>query len=489
MRGSVRILGAALAVVPATLVQVTPITDLDLWWLLKTGEHMVTTRTFPRLDPFSWTAQGAPWLNHTWGFELLLYGVYAAAGFAGLVALQALFALATFGVMYWTLRREAVPVPGAVALIWIAALAMRGFWSPRPQIVTYLGIAILWAIVWEYRAGRGDRLWWLPALTAVWVNLHGGFFIALVVLGLATLGEAADRLFDAGEVRPNAPRVGRMAAVWVACVAAALLNPFHVHALTFPLDVAADRAAKDLIIEWFSPAFQYPQLRLFEGLLLFFLAALPAVRRRVRLTEIVILVAFVHLTLDATRNIPLFVIVLAPLAGRAGVEAWARLRSVAQALGQSARPRVLAAACLAVLVPLGGLRDLARLRIETLRPEWAVADIFPSRAADFLLANPLPGPLFNDYGWGGYLTWRLYPRYRVFIDGRVAIYSPDVREDFLTINNGRPGWREALERRGVRLVLIRNRTALAALLREARGWSVAYEDGLAVVFQRRPGAA
>ncbi|MBI2469179.1 MAG: hypothetical protein HYV62_15405 [Candidatus Rokubacteria bacterium] len=488
MRRSARTLAAALAVGAAALVQVTPITDLDLWWLLKTGEHMVATRTFPRVDPFSWTAQGAPWLNHTWGFELLLYGVYAASGFTGLVALQALAALATFAVMYRTLRRDAAPVTWTVALVWLAALATRGFWSPRPQIVTYLGLAVLWAVVWEYRAGRRDRLWWLPALTAVWVNLHGGFFIALAVLGLVTLGQAADRLFDGGQSEPSAPRVGRMAAVWVACVGAALLNPFNLHALTFPLDVAADRAAKDLIIEWFSPAFQYPQLRLFEGLLLFFLVAMPAVRRRVRLADVLVLVVFVHLALDATRNIPLFVIVLTPLAGRAGVEVWARLRSAADALGAAGRPRVLAAVGLVLLLPLAGGRDLGRLRIESLRPEWGVADIFPARAAAFLLANPLPGPLFNDYGWGGYLTWRLYPRYRVFIDGRVAIYAPDIREDFLTINSARPGWREALERRGIGLVLVRARTALAALLREAPGWSVAYEDGQAVVFQRRPPA-
>lgn len=479
-------LGAALAVGLATLVQIMPITDTDLWWLLKAGEHMVATRSLVATDPFSWTAPGAFWLNHAWGFELLLYGVYALAGFSGLIALQAGFALATFAVMCWTLRREAVPFAWASILIGVAALATRGFWSPRPQVVTYLGLAILWAIVWEYREGRRDWLAWLPLLMLVWVNLHGGFLIGLVVLGLATVGLAVDRLFDAGDEALARPRLGRMATVWLGCLAATFVNPFHVHALVFPFLVAADHTAKEMIIEWFSPAFQYPQLRLFEGLLLFFLAAQPAARRRPRLVDVGTLVVFVYLTLDATRNIPLFVIVLTPLAGRLGLEAWTRLLSAITGLDAERRRRAWAAVGLGLLVLLVGVRDLGRVPLRSLRPEWGVADVFPAGAADFLLAHRLPGRVYNDYGWGGYLTWRLFPHYRMFIDGRVAVFPPDIREDFITINNARPGWREALERRDIGIMLVRRGTALASLMREAPGWTVAYEDRHMVVFQRPP---
>ncbi|MBI3458005.1 MAG: hypothetical protein HY002_19700 [Candidatus Rokubacteria bacterium] len=475
---------AALVVGLAAAVQITPIVDYDLWWLLKAGEHMVATRALLATDPFSWTAPGAFWLNHAWGFELTLYGVYALAGFSGLIALQALFALATFAVMAWTLRREAVPMPWTLVLIGVAALTTRGFWSPRPQVMTYLGLAVLWAIVRDYQGGRSDRLGWLPVLTVAWVNLHGGFLIGLAVLGLATLGQAADRLFDAGEAAPKPPDLRRMGLIGLACLGVALLNPFHVRALLFPFGVAADQAAKELIIEWFSPAFQYPQLRLFEGLLLFFLVIQPAARLRPRLADLATLVVFVYLALDATRNIPLFVIVLTPLAGRLGAAAWARVRPSFQAPGEGRRARAWAAAGLLGLIALAGARDLGQLSIRSLLPVWGVADVFPARAADFLLAHPLSGRLFNDYGWGGYLTWRLFPRYRMFIDGRVAVFPPDVREDFLTITNGRSGWREALDRREIGLLLIRNGTQLAALVRETAGWVVAYEDRHAVIFRR-----
>ncbi len=483
-----RAMAAVVVVGLAALIQATPVSDPDLWWLLKTGEYMVATRSFPTVDPFTWTAQGAPWLNHTWGFELVLYGVYALSGFTGLIVLQVSFALATFAVMTWTLRRERVPAPWALGLIGVGALVTRGFWSPRPQVVTYLSLAILWAIVWEYREGRGNRLWWLPALMVLWVNLHGGFFIGLAVLGLAALGQALDRLFDLGEDVPHSSGAGRMVAVCVACVGAALLNPFHVRALLFPLHVSADRAAKDFIIEWSSPAFQNLELRVFESLLLFFLVAFPLAVKRPRLGDVAILVGFVHLTLDATRNIPLFVIVLTPLAGRLGAEAWTRFRSSMWEGSGFARPRAWAAVCLAGLAILVWFRDLGPRLGPSLVPRWGLADVFPNGAVDFLRANPVPGRFFNDYTWGGYLTWHLFPRYRVFIDGRIAIFPPDVREDFLTINNVQPGWQEALDRRDVGVILVRSGTAIAGLLRESAGWVVAYEDGRAVVFHRRPNA-
>ncbi len=486
-RPTIRRAAVALVLGLAALVQVEPIADLDLWWLLKAGEHMVATRTLLTADPFSWTAAGRPWLNHAWGFELVLYGVYALAGFRGLGLLGPLFALVTFALLYRTLRRDGIAAGWALGVVAGAALLTRGFWTPRPQVVTYLALAALWAVVWEYREGREDRLAWLPPLLALWANLHGGFLVGLGVLGLAAVGQVADALFDGGAEAPRVASARRLLAVWVLSAAAALANPFHARALLFPLHVVGDRAAKDAILEWLSPAFHYPELRLFEVLLLLLLGLPWLGRRRPLLGDVGLLLAFVYLSLDAIRNIPLLVVVLAPVVGHLVAEAGAALRPVAVGLVRSPDPRAWALAGLVLLAPVAGLRDLASLRRAPSLPRWGVGDVYPARAAEFLLAARLPGRLYNDYGWGGYLTWRLFPHYRVFIDGRVAIYPAEVREDYFTIHDVRPGWAEALARRRIELLLLRRAAPLATVLRETPGWRVAYEDDRAVVFQRRPG--
>ena len=127
-------IGAALTLAVLTgigLLMISPVEDLDVWWLLRTGQYMVETRSFPTTDPFSATAQGAEWLNHAWGFELLLYGVYRLAGTTGLIITPALFAVGTFALLYRLLRWEGLGRGWALALIALGAMATRGFWSPR----------------------------------------------------------------------------------------------------------------------------------------------------------------------------------------------------------------------------------------------------------------------------------------------------------------------------------------------------------------------
>src|SRR5215813_10117942 len=83
----VRVLPAVfLAAVGLTALR--PIDDADFWWLLRAGRYMVETGSFLRADPFSATASGAAWLNHAWGFELFIYGIYALGGTTGVILLQ-----------------------------------------------------------------------------------------------------------------------------------------------------------------------------------------------------------------------------------------------------------------------------------------------------------------------------------------------------------------------------------------------------------------
>jgi hypothetical protein len=170
-------------------IALRPINDPDFWWLLRGGRYMVETRTFPWTDPFSATASGADWLNHAWGFELLAYGIYAVSGTTGVILLQGLVAVASFGILYALLRREGVGLGWSLGLLSVGALATHGFWSPRPQLVTYLILAVFLRILADYQAGRANRLWCLPLLTTVWANLHAGFLVGPGLVALCVAGE------------------------------------------------------------------------------------------------------------------------------------------------------------------------------------------------------------------------------------------------------------------------------------------------------------
>jgi hypothetical protein len=466
---------------------VYPVDDLDVWWLLKSGAYMVETRSFPTTDPFSWSAFGAEWVNHAWAFQLVLYAAWRLGGTPGLIGLQAVFAMLTFAVLFRLLRAEGLPAGWARLAVAVGALATWGFWAPRPQIVTYLLLATFWAILRRYRDGQGDRLAWLPALTVVWANFHGAYMVGLALIGLCLLGMLVDRAFrpaaEAGG-SAGAPPPGRLALVGAACLLATFATPFHYKAVLFPFQVLTDRFARATIIEWASPGFQYGQIRLVEGFVLVTLALLVVSPRRLRATDALALAAFFHFGLQAIRNVPLLVVVLLPILARAAHDvARERLPAWIARSGLPPRHTVLGIGALALAAAVWWTAPTRATRYFV--PRVGIADIFPAGAVEYLKQARPPGPLFNDYGWGGYLIWRLYPEYRVGIDGRAAVYGPRRFAEYAEVADLRPRWRETLDGSGVRLALVSARSPLAIVLRAAPDWQVLYEDRIAVVLAKR----
>ena len=469
------------------LAALRPIDDADFWWLLRAGRYMVETRTFLTTDPFSATARGAEWLNHAWGFELLIYGLYTLAGTTGVILLQGVAASATFGVLYGLLRQEGVGRGWSIGLLSLGALATHGFWSPRPQLVTYLILAVFARVLADYQAGRRNRLWWLPVLTAVWANLHAGFLAGPLLVALCAAGELVGWALGDHTGRAGGLARARVIAFWsAASVAASLANPFHYHAVLFPFQVMGERLSQAWIIEWGSPPFGHPQVLVLELILGLVLVLSLGTARPLPWRDLVVLVPLVHLAFQATRNTPLLVIVATPILGRAAASCvgahWARLPGLGRrALAAGALGLVLSSCSL-----VAGSRQPAQVW-SAFRPAFGVADTLPAGAVDFLLREGRRGTLWNEYVWGGYLIWHLYPELRVSIDGRMAVYGPLRFREHLTVSELEPGWQDVLARLDVNAAVVRSGSPLVSALRAA-GWVVRYEDRVATVLDP-PGRA
>ena len=111
---------------------------------------------------------------------------------------------------------------------------------------------------------------------------------------------------------------------------------------------------------------------------------------------------------------------------------------------------------------------------------------YPMAAVAFLQTEKITQPIYNEYHWGGYLIWRLYPQYRVFIDGRADVYGDQLMEEFFKVHDGTMDWRKVLDQHGIQSVLVSPNTAIASLLRQDGSWQKVFEDPKAVVFVRSP---
>ena len=109
---------------------------------------------------------------------------------------------------------------------------------------------------------------------------------------------------------------------------------------------------------------------------------------------------------------------------------------------------------------------------------------FPAAAVDWVVANHPSGNIYNTYGWGGYLIWRL-PDYPVYIDGRADLYGDRFIESYIQTYNAQSGWEENLANNNVNLVLVENGSGIGNALKQTLGWELVFDNESALLFQRK----
>jgi hypothetical protein len=113
------------------------------------------------------------------------------------------------------------------------------------------------------------------------------------------------------------------------------------------------------------------------------------------------------------------------------------------------------------------------------------AENFPTNAVNWIIKNKPEGNIFNTFNWGGYLIWRLYPDYLVYIDGRPDMYGSEFVSDYIEIHFANPGWEERLDQKNVQLVFVESDSNLANALQQSMKWEIAYEDQQSMIFSKK----
>jgi hypothetical protein len=225
-------------------------------------------------------------------------------------------------------------------------------------------------------------------------------------------------------------------------------------------------------------------------------------RGRLSAADVGLVLAFANLGLTSVRHVPLFAVVAAAplaaalegaMAGWRRVD-WAQIRgavrrrlpSLAPALTAPGMP-VVAGAVLLLTAVSAHWAGLARVPTNPLRLDL-LESRYPEQTMTFIRENRLPHQLFSVYAWGGYELWRLYPEYRMFMDGRTHVYGPDVLREFLDVVNVSPRWQTVLDKWQVQTILALRSSPLSETLLAQGGWRLVFTEREAAVFVRETDA-
>ena len=108
----------------------------------------------------------------------------------------------------------------------------------------------------------------------------------------------------------------------------------------------------------------------------------------------------------------------------------------------------------------------------------------PKAAIDFLRANPIRGNMFNNDEIGDWTIYWLYPRYKVFIDGRLDMYGEPIIKEYFQVTDIKPGWKDVLYKYDINYIFYYTDSVLVRHLSTDAGWRRIYTDNVASIFLR-----
>ncbi len=461
----------------------------DLGRHLTLGKIIWQTGKIPATNLFSYTYPDFPVLDHHWGSQVLFYLVEVAFSINGLIILKLLLVMAAVGlVSFFTVKRG----DGLAYLIsgFLALEILRDRTQIRPEIFAFLFFSIFLVILYREKEKPGRGIWLLPLVEILWTNLHISFVYGLAVFGCFAL----ERILMA-KFRKHYLYIGLALAVSV------LINPYGINGALYPLRIFQNYGypiVENQSVLFLSSMIKNNALFYFKAAAIIFLGILPLLIFKKKYFELLTAGLFCGLSWLAVRNFPFFAIsFIYPLS-----------LGVSYLLEKIKENKILPPDNFQLLRIFSVLALIIFVFWEmylTVSNKYYDAYSAPVRfglgqvsgekgALDYFLANNLKGPVYNSFDNGSYLIYRLYPKERVFTDGRPEAYPADFfQKTYIPMQEKEEVWREIDRKYQFQTIIFPHTDAtpwgknfLKRIVNDGN-WQVRYLDDYSLVLSRRAG--
>jgi hypothetical protein len=479
------------------------ILSVDFGWHIKAGELIWATKSIPTRDVFSYIAEGRPWVDSHWLFQLMLFGIHAGLGIPGLYILRVVLLVVTFAFLLSTnQRRQYLPISLFICLLALFISYPR--FVMRPEFASLCFLAAFFYCMENFSSRTRLCVVGIPLCQVIWTNMHGLSIIGVAFLALYVAGDVLQFLFTRSKanfsnVRPNARELKLKFAVLGLAVLGYLANANGVEGILYPFKIFSELRGEfsnfprlEELRPPFSANVAFPLdpvaiYKLFIGV-----SALSWVGhwRRVRFAHILVYAAFLYLSTLAIRNMSLFAVVATP------ITVWNLNglldRACASANAKSEMRRTVAATtAAAMLLVAAGTWTITSNNELYERLGWprifgvGLSDRFAGDVLDRLAA--LEGRFFNSPDLGGYLIWQLYPKKQIAVDGRWEIYG-DVLPELKRAYANPEVFARLVEEYDIVAVVLSTRTSLAKKMarwiRKSRDWHLTASSENVQLFER-----
>jgi hypothetical protein len=455
--------------------------DADTGYHIRAGDYILENRTVPKHDIFSYHSPPLPWTAHEWLSEVVMAVLHRISGLTGVVVFFSFLISLTYALLFRYMRVYKRNIVFDVLIILLALVSSQIHWLARPHIFSLFLMVVWYQLLDAHQNDRDGRLYLLPLIMLLWVNLHGGYLTGFILTGVYFLGNITVYFRSREEEKDRSFRKAKyLGYAIVACLLVALVNPYGYRILLFPFRLVTDKYIMDNVNEFLSPNFHKPMP--FKYLLLVLMGILAISKRPLDFIDVVLVLLFTNMALYSARYIPLFAIVAAPVLSKqaesllaiAQENRWtsslkkragriAAIDASAQGYGWPTAGALM----VVFLVAIGGIE----FRFDE--------TIKPVAAAEFLKKEHIDGHMYDNDEFGDYLIYAAYPQYKVFFDGRSDMYGTERLKEFQKFTVFAPGWEKIVEKYDIRWFFIGSDSLLTRYLFEKEEWKLIYSDNVA----------
>lgn len=387
----------------------------DLGRHLLLGKIIVTTTNIPKVNLLSYTFGEYPFVNTHWLSEVIFYIWHTIFGFNGLIVLSILLITTTASLIFnYAFKRIDAFTTILISLIFLPIMAGRV--QVRPELFSFLYLSIFIVILFTFREKYSKWIFALIPIQLLWVNSHIYFFTGIVVL-LLFLVDA----FISNKVAITSKKFLTLLFVTVVVGLISLLNPNFIKGALYPLFVLNEYGITTKEnINYFTALrlFQQPILYYFAGALVLLWTSVLIAYKKMEPIDYLLCILFSIMGFFAVRDFPLFAIGTFIPAVKASSYLMKLVLARVNKRSTLSIYMILFSLVFASIVP--------SIKSNILMHKIGFGVIEDARGAvDFLINNNIRGNIYNNFGIGSYLEYRLYPREKAFIDNRPEAYPPD----------------------------------------------------------------
>ncbi len=402
-----------------------PVFDIDLGYVMRTGQYVVQNLQVPTHDIFSFSAAGAPWIAHYWFSGVIFYITQLFFGINGLIVLVGIIAAATY---FFVIKKVALHFKDNITFFWLIFVIGSFYfaWSVRAQIFTNLFLAITLFLLERYEVDHKKiSLYLIPPLVIFWANMHAGVAVILPIIVLWILSKVIEHKFSLQNIKTE---ILLAVSVFVATV----VNPWGYKLLMYQFYVDKYNTQFVTLLGFSNFAIVRALIFLmvaFSAFILFRQLSKLIKGKAVNFFEIGLTVFALAMPLISVRHMIMFPIIVFPIfvkewhnftkEGHFKVENPGRFSVYLLVLGLGF-----------IVWPLINIKS--RFNIDE--------SLLPNKGVDFIKTANVPGPTFNTIEYGGWLIWKLWPDRKVYIDGRNDVYYGGMMDEYRSILAEAPGW-------------------------------------------------